>query len=460
MGGKVTELTHEANLKIYAQNMGLFPKDLLGLPVTIIPLYKGTERDRALQKLIDVLHEQEFDIVGLSEMWVKADCEKILNALGNVYKYHLEGPNESDLERFDGDLFLLSRHKIIQSNSTIYRQCVGEDCFANKGALHARIQIRGLPCPVDVFLTHTQGPEPVVGKTSKAAEVIRQQIRHLSAFIQSCRDTRFPALLMGDLNVDGLNDPDQYNFLTEHLNSAADLKPFFWPGNKDKHFEATSENEQEKVSSFNDGNDPRPENDGKRFGKKAQRLDYFFSWQGTIFQANYPDLDRRVVNHQSSKDRDMSDHYGIEAHLSTISQKLIDLSIPIKTVIVRLKRFWCLQTTSGLGDDEVEFVLSGMTANGKQQAITTQRYEDISDGAERRIEIEALEFQDPGEFFLIAVSGQEIDDLSPDDDLGSTHVQLLRSELLSVRGQAIQRVLPRLTGDGGEYAIEVEIEVK
>jgi len=460
-GGKVTELTHKANLKIYAQNMGLFPKDLLGLPIAIDPLYKGTERDRSLQKLINVLREQEFDIVGLSEMWVKSDREKILNELRNVYKHHLEGPDEGDLERFNGGLLFLSRHKIIQSNTSIYRQCVGEDCFANKGALHARIQVKGLPCSIDVFLTHTQGPEPAIGKTSEAAEVIRQQIRHLSAFIQSCRDTLSPALLMGDLNVDGLNDPNQYKFLVSQLGDSTDLKPVFMSGNiKDKRFEATSENEQEKISSFNKDNNPRSEKDFERFGKKAQRLDYFFSWQGTIFQSNYPDFDRRVVNYQSSKDRDMSDHYGIETRLSTVTQKLIDPSATIKTVSVQLTRFWCLQTTSGPGDDEVEFTLRSITANSKEQAVTTHRYENISDGAERKVNVKTLEFQDPGEFLLIAVSGKEIDDLSADDDLGTTSVRLSRSELLVLRGQANQRVLPRLVSDGGEYAIEVEIEVK
>lgn len=459
-GGKVTELTHEADLRIYAQNMGLFPKDLLGLPVTIFPLYKGTERDRALQKLIEVLHWEKFDIVGLSEMWQESDRKKILRALRDIYRYSLEGPDEADLERFDGGLLLLSRHKIISSSSTIYRQCVGEDCFANKGALHARIQVQGLPCPIDVFLTHTQGPEPMIGSTSDAHQAIWDQIRHLAAFIQSCRDTRVPALLMGDLNVDGINDGDAYGFLVRQLRDATDLRPVFSPAMQPgKHFEATSENEEGGVSSFNEGNDPRPVIHDSRFGNQAQRLDYFFSWPGTIFNPDYPVGDRRVVIHQSSKDRDMSDHYGIEVRLATIVQKFVVAPIKISTIRVRLVRFWCLQTTSGPDDDEVEFTLRCVPDRGDEKSVGSSTFEDVSKGTERLISSVQVEIGDPGEFLIVAVGGKEKDDFSADDSLGTSSLWLTRNELLHSFGQTVRRVLPRLTGDGGEYAVEIEIEV-
>jgi endonuclease/exonuclease/phosphatase family metal-dependent hydrolase len=458
--GAITELVHEGDLRIYAQNTGLFPKDLLGLPVTIFPLYKGTERDRALQKLIDVLRWEKFDIVGLSEMWQESDRKRIRGALGDVYGYSLQGPDEADLERFDGGLMLLSRHKIISSNSTIYRQCVGEDRFANKGALHARIQVQGLPCPIDVFLTHTQGPEPMIGSDSDARQAIRDQIRHLAAFVQSCRDTRVPALLMGDLNVDGINDVDGYNFLVGQLRDATDLKPIFSPAMQSgKRFEATSENEKNRVSSFNEGNDPRPVIHDSRFGNGAQRLDYFFSWPGTIFNPDYPSGDRRVVIHQSSKDRDMSDHYGIEAWLATIDQKLVVAPINISTIRVRLVRFWCLQTTSGPGDDEVEFTLRCVPDRGDEKSADSPTFEDVSKGTERLINSVQVDIGDPGEFLIIAVGGKEKDDFSADDSLGTSSLWLTRNELLHSFGQTVRRMLPRLTDDGGEYAVEIEIEV-
>ena len=71
----------------------------------------------------------------------------------------------------DGGLLLLSRHRIVASGSTVYRQCSGDDCLSNKGVLHARVQRTGSPCPVDVFLTHTQAADPTIAGTVAGARV-------------------------------------------------------------------------------------------------------------------------------------------------------------------------------------------------------------------------------------------------------------------------------------------------
>lgn len=463
--GTVRKLVHKANLRIYAQNMGLFPNDLLGLPVTIFPLYAGTERDRAFQKLIEVLRQEKFDIVGLSEMWQDSDRKKIRETLGDIYKYSLEGPDEADLKHFSGGLLLLSRHKIINSNSTIYRQSVGEDYFANKGALHARIQVQGLPCPIDIFLTHTQGPKPkipgyVLGSTNDVKQVIRHQIRHLAAFIHSCRDIRVPALLMGDLNVDGIHDLSNYNFLVGQLCAKKDLKPLFSSLTQpSKNFEATSEDDDSKVSSFNKVNNPRSIDENCRFGDKAQRLDYFFCWSGTIFDPDYPDDDRKVVIYQSSENRDMSDHYGIEVRLATISQKFVVTATKISMINIRLVRFWCLQKTNGPGNDEVEFTLRCVPDSGEEKSAKSHKFENVSDSTERLISSVEIFVNDPGEFLIVAVGGKEKDDLSADDSLGVSSLRFTRNELQHLFSQKVRKVLPRLMGDGGEYAVEIEIKV-
>lgn len=463
-GGAVQTLAHDVNLRIYVQNTGLFPTHLLNVPIPNFPLYKGTERDRALDKLIAVLRDGNFGIVGLTEMWHTPDVERIVRELGHLYPYHLAGPDEADLERFGGGLLLLSRHKMVASQQTIFRDSVGEDSFANKGVFHARIHPQGAPCPVDVFLSHTQGPQPVIGTVAEARAVIRNQIRQLSAFLHSCRDTRFPALLMGDMNVDGLNDQDQYKFLTDHLYETTpgeDLHPaLLWPSTAGWHYEATSENEKKRVSSFNQGNSERWPGDSARFQSKAERLDYFFSWPGTIYQAEYPLDERKVVLHQSSPGRDMSDHYGLEARLATITQKLVPRADHIRRITVRSRRFWCLDTTSGPGDDEVEFTLRVTTGTGVQQAVTSTVFEDVSEGTERLIDAAPIECDDPGDFLILDLSGLEMDDFSADDSLGTARLWLTRFELLFLRHATSRRVLPRLTGDGGEYAVEVVIEVQ
>ena len=86
---------------------------------------------------------------------------------------------QGDLES-DGGLLLMSRHPILDRHQTIYRQTVGADSFANKGVLHARIEIAGLANGYDVFLSHTQNPDE-----SGGVAALRQQWAHMSAFIRA-----------------------------------------------------------------------------------------------------------------------------------------------------------------------------------------------------------------------------------------------------------------------------------
>jgi len=491
VGGAVRGLRHELGLRIYGQNMGLFK--------TIAP-YAGTERDAAIARLIAVLLEERFDVVGLSEMWEDDDCEHIIARVGHIYPFHRRGPEEIDALQvaaagagaalaagatalvggpvlagavggailgggatLGSGLLLLSRHRIVASSATIYRQCAGEDCASDKGAMHVRIHPDGAPCDVDVFLSHTQNLTPLVGKKSDARDALADQVRHLAAFVASGRDARCPAILLGDLNVDALDpsDPGLYEHLAAELKADEDLKPTFKPPDGSpppKHPEATSEQTPSGVSSFNDGSSPRPVVDPARFADAAQRLDYLFTWNGTLFDAEWTDRD--VVIYQSSPGRDMSDHYGVQARLANVVQRLSVVETPIRSVSVRMSRMWCMQTTSGPGDDEVRFVLRAIDANGREQTVGTRPIEDVGEGHSRELNDPAIVFADPGEFLIVALRGLEIDDLSADDELGEVSTWLWRNELVAIKGRPARYVLERLRGDGGEYAVEVVVSVE
>jgi hypothetical protein len=329
--------------------------------------------------------------------------------------------------------------------------------------MHVRIHPEGSPCDLDVFLSHTQNLTPMVGKKSAARAALADQVRHLGAFVASCRDERCPALLIGDLNVDALDpsDPGLYEHLVAELRPTEDLKPTFKaPAGAipPPHAEATSEQGTSGVSSFNSGSEPRLVADPKRFANSAQRLDYLFVWDGNLFTSEW--TDRNVVIYQSSPGRDMSDHYGVQARLATVIQKLPAAETPIRSVNLRLSRMNCLQTTSGLGDDEVRFTLRAIDANGSEQTVGTRMLQGVDKGHSRALDTPAIVFADPGEFLILAVSGLEIDDLSADDSLGETSIWLWRHELAAIKGIPTRYVLPRLRGDGGEYAVEITLSVE
>lgn len=305
-----------------------------------------------------------------------------------------------------GGLLFLSRHKIVQANATIYRQTEGEDSHTDKGALHARIHIPGHPCKYDFFLSHTQNLTPKLGSHSKAREALKGQFQQLGAFINVCRDYHQPGLLMGDLNADGIHDLDLYSFMIEALGHPDDLKPVVspLPGGNDKHPEAT--NEPEKITSFEKDNPERDKDNQDRFGKDAQRLDYFLSWPGSMFEPKYEGA--RVVLYQSSQGRDLSDHYGIQVCLDKIEQQLPASSLDINRVSLGLAKFRCVRNTGGLGKDEVKFTLRCVPARGEERSIATPVFGDVEEGLEESLELSALSFNDPGEFLLITVNGKEI----------------------------------------------------
>jgi endonuclease/exonuclease/phosphatase family metal-dependent hydrolase len=453
-GGVLHHLAHDTPLTFYAQNMGLLPW----------PLYKGIDRDAALGALIARLRTHQPDVVGLSEMWTEDDRERVTGELRDLYPYFVEGPHDSinlvvtDMELMGGGLLLLSRHRIVASGSTLYRQCSGDDCLSNKGVLHARVQRTGSPCPVDVFLTHTQAADPTIGGTVAGARVaVRAQIRHLATFIKASRDPVVPAILFGDFNVDVFAHPELYEYLVQSLGHPADLAPLTEILGA-KRPTGTSEADSGVISSFQPDHPVRAADDPARFGETVERLDYLFSFPGALYTQHAVRAD--VIIEQWAPGRDMSDHYGIQASIDTTDQ-LFPLEADIRTLQITLHRFACLQTTSGPGDDEVTFTLTAKTARGEMFSLSSPEVEDVSAGTQHDFTLEPLSLPDPGDEISLSITGTESDDLTANDSLGRTRLVFDRQELLAlIAGGGASLAFPMLRGDGGEYVVEIDLRLK
>jgi hypothetical protein len=66
---------------------------------------------------------------------------------------------------------------------------------------------------------------------------------------------------------------------------------------------------------------------------------------------------------------------------------------------------------------------------------------------------------DPGAGITVEVEGTEHDGLSRNDSLGIQSIHISRTDLLLNQGRRFSRVMPYLTGDGGEYGVEIEVSV-
>jgi endonuclease/exonuclease/phosphatase family metal-dependent hydrolase len=449
-------LVHETPLTFYGQNMGLLPG----------PLYKGVNRDGAIAHLIAILRDRQPDIVGLSEMWVGKEREHIRESLADVYPYSIDGPHEDDVgapivdvEIMGGGLLMFSRYPIVATHQTVYRQCSGDDCLTNKGVLHAQIQRPGDPCGVDVYLTHMQAKDPTIGGSSEAARAaVEAQIRHLAAFISGTRDIVEPAMLFGDFNVDSFAHADLYAYLLSMLERPIDLAPVEEDVAGAAHPTGTSESDDGDISSFHAKHSSRGKNDSHRFGETTERLDYFFSFPGLLYDQRVAST--RVVVEQWTDGRDMSDHYGIEARIDQTTQHFHEEQ-SILNVTVHIESVFCLRTTSGPGNDEVVFSISALADAGQQVVLELPEINDVEDGFQEDFDDKTIVLADPGDCLELIVSGLEKDDLSADDSLGITELTFERDELLALRsGSALRCGFPLLTGDGSEYLVQIRISAE
>jgi endonuclease/exonuclease/phosphatase family metal-dependent hydrolase len=94
------------------------------------------------------------------------------------------------------EVALASRLPVVASAQIAYSTARGSDALAAKGVLHARLRRGDAPGgeALDLFVTHLQ---------ANHADIRARQLAELAAFIRARSDPALPAILLGDLNIDG-----------------------------------------------------------------------------------------------------------------------------------------------------------------------------------------------------------------------------------------------------------------
>ncbi|MEQ1564207.1 MAG: endonuclease/exonuclease/phosphatase family protein [Myxococcota bacterium] len=254
--------------------------------------YLGTDRNGAIEAMIDHIRVTSPDVVGLCEVFADDERMAIYRSLKPWYPHYRGGPDEGDLDS-DGGLALLSKHPILVSHAMIYTGAVGGDWFANKGVLHIRVQPDGSPTPYDVFFTHTQD----LTATADAREALYGELSQLADFVARWADPDAPTLILGDLNVPA-GDEAAYRELQQRLRGTVDL----WRVSGGEETEGRT-----FVANNNFYADP---GDNPRLD---QRLDYVLLGSGT---RQVPILDQMRVLRIERDGRFISDHFGLLARFS------------------------------------------------------------------------------------------------------------------------------------------------
>ena len=362
-----------------------------------------------------------------------------------------------------------SQFPILSSDQTIYRACLGEDCLANKGVLKARIDVPAIT-DVDVYLTHLQSPDvqigaiPSSGPGSSGTDKVKYQLTVLSEFVAATRDRLIPAIVMGDINVNGRN-ATLYNDMMARLGQPMDA----WVVSGTGGLGITN---GDPVSSFAPGTAIISATDPRRF-QSGSRLDYFFGYNGTRFRPTLSNT--RVIVAQSPAGRDISDHYGI---MTTISgMRLLEPRYtrdPV-SVTARLTKFHCLLETDGpidvvsreLSADEVEFQMRVTPTVGSiLTSSLTPLQEDVWRGVNRTFTSpRTLTASNPGSTVSVRAEGWEVDAgpfgiVTGRATLGSATASMHRNELFDGFLAPFERKLRLRSSAGGEYIVTVSVSAR
>jgi endonuclease/exonuclease/phosphatase family metal-dependent hydrolase len=142
------------------------------------------------------------DIVVLNETFEESDVVELASRARERYPYQRLGlPRSEQLIGTNGGLSILSRYPIESLETESFGTCneVFGDCLATKGIIHALIRLSD-DLKINVVATHLDA-----GQTPDDRRARRQQLTQIRDYLRARVDRqKWPTLLMGDFNVDGL----------------------------------------------------------------------------------------------------------------------------------------------------------------------------------------------------------------------------------------------------------------
>ncbi|MFW6057508.1 MAG: sphingomyelin phosphodiesterase [Persicimonas sp.] len=187
------------------------------------PVGWGDKNECRAERIARRLSEQPIprDIIVLNETFDKKATRRLAELAEERFPYQALGLPEARGFRTNGGLSILSRYPIEKWSAERFSRCSGEfnDCLATKGILWALVRV-SKDLKVNIVATHMNS-----GHRDSSKRAREHQLDEIREFIDSQHQTkRWPTLLMGDLNINGMRYEPRYeatNELTEYAQSMA-----------------------------------------------------------------------------------------------------------------------------------------------------------------------------------------------------------------------------------------------
>lgn len=128
---------------------------------------------------------------------------RTLDAAGKVPGSRKWRKGEIGIRLLSSGLVIASRYPIVTHMSEPFsrRSCAGFDCLSNKGVLHARVAIPGVPDTIDIFNTHMNAQRASGVSKERHTPAHNIQAEELAAFLDARRAPENPAIFGGDFNM-------------------------------------------------------------------------------------------------------------------------------------------------------------------------------------------------------------------------------------------------------------------
>ena len=205
-------------LRVISYNVQFLPKVVESRNKRPHPAYRALKIADATSK---------YDIVGLQETFNDRWRKSIIKLVEKRWESKLdfvESPTPKGFYTSGGCLFF-SRWPVMASGAKVFENYskpadygYKSDGYCAKGVIHARISCcensaADSKTVVDVFVTHLE---------AYVDDLRKLQFNELATFIKAQSDPQYPALILGDMNVEGAqsfrNDPDsEYSTLIYQL---------------------------------------------------------------------------------------------------------------------------------------------------------------------------------------------------------------------------------------------------
>ncbi len=140
----------------------------------------------------ETLKQEHYDIILFQEAFGKTSRKKIRKVLGETYPYEIEPQRQKTL--INSGLWILSKHKITESEMIFFNSCLVSDCHSSKGAVLIEVVIDG--SRFQFVNTHVQAED---GK--EFAKVRSEQFEMINQLLQQKDRAEIPQFICGDLNT-------------------------------------------------------------------------------------------------------------------------------------------------------------------------------------------------------------------------------------------------------------------